>query len=49
VRISDGKVHPTPSDQQPVKLEALRAEIAPVQRAFEEAGAYRTRPEKAGR
>jgi hypothetical protein len=48
-RISDGKVHPTPSDQQPVTLEALRAEIALVQRAFEEAGAYRTRPEKAAR
>lgn len=48
-RISDGKVYLTPSDQQPVTLEALRAEIAPVQRAFERAGAYRTGRDKAGR
>jgi hypothetical protein len=40
-RINDGKVHAS-SDQQPVSIEALRAEIAPVQRAFQQAGAYRT-------
>jgi len=48
-RISDGKVYPTPDAQQPVTLEALRAEIAPVHRAFQQAGAYRPRLNKAGR
>ncbi len=41
-RISDGRVYASSFDQDPVTLEALRAEVAPVQRAFEEAGAYRT-------
>jgi hypothetical protein len=40
-RISDGKVHAS-SDQQPVTLDVLRAKIAPVQRAFQHAGAYRS-------
>jgi hypothetical protein len=40
-RIKNGQVYPSSSDQQPVTLEALRAEIAPVQRAFQQAGAYR--------
>lgn len=48
-RITDGKVYPTPSDQQPITLEALRAEIAPVQRAFKEAGAYGAAAEETAR
>jgi hypothetical protein len=48
-RITDGSVYATPFDQQPVTLDALRAEIAPVQRAFQQAGAYRSGRGAAGR